>query len=177
MKKKTYRYIGAVLVFCLILLSVCKVVDMHRDGTKIRDSWYYIYAQYAFGSDQLVWDVNYGMEAAGTNIQLWTENYGVSQRFYLQSEGDNTYCILFGEGELCVGIADDGENVELQQYTGSENQLWEIKRVDHTQYFTIKNLSNGLYAEYVQSESERFFNIAVRQLTEDDSTFYFMLVK
>lgn len=177
MKKKIYKYIAAFAVLCLVFLSVCKTVDMHRDGAKLRDGRYYFYARYASGSQQLVWDVNYGMEAAGTNVQLWTENYGASQQFYLSNEGENTFCILFGENGLCVGENSDAGNVEVQQYTGDYNQLWRVERVGHTQYFTFQNIGSGLYAEYVKSETEKFFNIEVNQFTEDDMTFYFMLVK
>lgn len=177
MKKRLYKYIGAIFVFCLILFGVCKVVDMHIDNTKIRDNWYYIYVQYASGFNQLVWDVNYGIEQEGTNVQLWTENHGTSQRFYFCNEGEDVYSIRYGEGQMCLGVAADGNNVEVQQYRESKNQLWEIKRVGHTQYFTIQNLDNGLYAEYVKSDSTKFFNISVQEFIDGDVTFYFQLVK
>lgn len=177
MKRKIYKYIQCIVVLCLILVIICKVVDMHTDKIMLRDGTYYLYSTMAAGANGVVLDVEYGDEQVGANVHLWETNHKSSQQFNLKNVGDNKICIGFGQGDLCVGIAEDGLNLELQRYTGDESQKWDFQRIENSQYYMIQNCENGLFLEYERSEGELYYNVVVKSHIDNNDNYKFTLHK
>ncbi len=69
----------------------------------------------------------------GTNIQQWDFNKLWAQQWKLISVDEDYFRIVtLGDESMCVTVAEnsaaDGINVELQKYTGSDNQLFRLKK-------------------------------------------------
>lgn len=176
MKNILYKCITGMAVFTLILLSVLKIADIHRDGIVIRDGIYSVCTVEAAGPNLVVWDVEWGQAVAGTNVHLWEASYGSPQRFYLKNIGNNVMGIFYGDGGMCVAVSEDGNKLELQAYEGKENQKWIFERQGKSQYYNIKNCENGVYVKYAKSAEETFFGLNMESLSNDDA-FKFMLRK
>ena len=87
MKNILYKCIIGIAVFCLILLSVLKIADIHRDGIIIRDGIYNVCTVEAAGPNLVVWDVEWGQAVIGANVHLWEASYGSPQKFHLKNIG------------------------------------------------------------------------------------------
>ena len=97
------------------------------------------YVLYPTSSSGRVLDANRGssMSApmqAGNNIDIWQTNDAPAQEWYIDDQGGGKYKIglvsNFSLALTCDGPWWNGGNVSLQNYTGANNQLWYLKRVD-----------------------------------------------
>ena len=176
MKNILCKFIIGVVVFCLILLSVLKIADIHRDGIIIRDGIYNVCTVEAAGPNLVVWDVECGQAVIGANVHLWEASYGSPQKFYLKNIGNNIMGIFYGDDGMCVAVSEDGTKLELQVYEDKENQKWIFERQGKSQYFNIKNCEDGLYVKYARSDEETYFGLKMEKLS-DDNAFKFMLRK
>ena len=102
MKNILCKFIIGVVVFCLILLSVLKIADIHRDGIIIRDGIYNVCTVEAAGPNLVVWDVEWGQAVIGANVHLWEASYGSPQKFYLKNIGTVSYTHLTLPTKLVV---------------------------------------------------------------------------
>lgn len=78
-------------------------------------------------------DLPNGKLDIGTNIQQWERNGSWAQQWRMIAV-DDEYCriVSVGDESMCIAVAQssasDGINVELQKYTGVDNQLFKIKK-------------------------------------------------
>ena len=78
-------------------------------------------------------DLPNGKLDIGTNIQQWERNGSWAQQWRMIAV-DDEYCriVSVGDESMCIAVAQnsaaDGVNVELQKYTGADNQLFKIKK-------------------------------------------------
>ena len=78
-------------------------------------------------------DIPNGKLEEGTNIQQWERNGSWAQQWRIISV-DNDYCRIVSSGDetMCIAVAEssdaDGVNIELQKYTGKDNQLFRLKK-------------------------------------------------
>lgn len=78
-------------------------------------------------------DLPNGKLDEGTNIQQWEKNNSWAQQWRIISV-DNEYCRIVSSGDesMCISVAEnssaDGINIELQKYTGRDNQLFKLKK-------------------------------------------------
>ena len=92
-------------------------------------------------------DLPEGKLDAGTNIQQWDFNKSWAQQWRLVSV-DDTYCriVSLGDESKCIAVAEnsasDGVNVELQTYTGADNQLFKLIK-SGTNYGIVSKCSGG----------------------------------
>lgn len=67
----------------------------------------------------------------GGNVQLWASDDQAAQTWNITYRGDGYYSIglaaVSGTAIGCISSNNNGGNVVLQKYTGSDNQLWQIK--------------------------------------------------
>ncbi len=81
-----------------------------------------------------------------TNIQQWAKSGGMQQEWRIVSEADG-YCRIMSMAEesMCIAVesesADNGLNVALQKYTGTDNQLWKLVKVGG--YYGIVSKCSG----------------------------------
>lgn len=92
-------------------------------------------------------DLPEGKLDAGTNIQQWDFNKSWAQQWRLVSVDDEYFRIVsLGDESKCVAVAEntasDGVNVELQTYTGSDNQLFKLVK-SGTYYGIVSKCSGG----------------------------------
>ena len=92
-------------------------------------------------------DLPNGKLDAGTNIQQWDFNKGFAQQWRLIAVDDEYFRIAaLGDETKCVAVAsdtsNDGTNVELQTYTGANNQLFKLVKCG-TYYGILSKCSNG----------------------------------
>ena len=105
---------------------------------------YYIINQ---NSDMTI-DIPNGKLDEGTNIQQWERNGSWAQQWRIISV-DVDYCriVSVGDETMCVAVADssaaDGVNIELQKYTGKDNQLFRLKKCG-SDYGIVSKCSNDL---------------------------------
>ncbi len=91
-------------------------------------------------------DLPNGALTAGTNIQQWELNKSFAQQWRI-SAVDGNYCriVSLGDESMCIAVAEsaatDGLNVELQAYTGADNQLWKL--VKNGMYYGIVSKCSG----------------------------------
>ncbi|MBQ3947002.1 MAG: RICIN domain-containing protein [Ruminococcus sp.] len=92
-------------------------------------------------------DLPSGSLDAGTNIQQWDFNKSWAQQWRIVAV-DNEWCriVSMGDESKCIAVAqnsaNDGLNVELQTYTGANNQLFKIVK-SGTSYGIVSKCSNG----------------------------------
>ena len=91
-------------------------------------------------------DLPEGKLDAGTNIQQWDFNKSWAQQWRLIAVDDTYFRIVsLGDEGKCVAVAEnsanDGINVELQQYTGADNQLFKL--VKSGSYYGIVSKCSG----------------------------------
>lgn len=71
---------------------------------------------------------------AGNNIDIWRTNDAPAQEWYIDDRGDGKYTIeLVSARGLVITCDNPGANngnCSLQQYNGSDNQLWTLSRTD-----------------------------------------------
>lgn len=173
MKKYIMKFLGGLLVFCIIFLFCAKIVDLHRDGIVLRDGTYYFNSAYHNGLARLVVDVTDGMDQVDTSLRLWPVNYSYAQQFELENIEGHKYIIRYGS--LCLGVNDDTQDVVLQEYNGQEEQQWDIERINSSQYFRITNAKSGLSMEAVKEQQVTYYAIKVTQYIQEDKSFYFQL--
>ncbi|MBQ1518527.1 MAG: RICIN domain-containing protein, partial [Ruminococcus sp.] len=83
----------------------------------------------------------------GTNIQQWDFNKLWAQQWRIISV-DKEWCriVSMGDESKCIAVAkdtaDDGTNVELQTYTGTDNQLFKIVK-SGSSYGIVSKCSGG----------------------------------
>lgn len=171
MKKLLNKYLTGLVVFIVIALTVCKVVDMHTDGIKIRDGYYYI-CQSTYTTR--IFDIPYAVQDVGTKVQMRDMSDGANQRFYIQYVEDEKYCIRYWNNDMCLGVGSSGA-VELQQYSEQETQLWKMERTENTQYFTISSCATGLYMKMSWSDEYKALLVSLEQLDSEDQNYYFRM--
>ena len=91
-------------------------------------------------------DLPEGKLNEGTNIQQWDFNKSWAQQWRLVSVDDNYFRIVpLGDESKCIAVAEnsasDGINVELQKYTGADNQLFRLK--ENGSYYGIVSKCSG----------------------------------
>ncbi|MBQ8959893.1 MAG: RICIN domain-containing protein [Ruminococcus sp.] len=91
-------------------------------------------------------DLPNGSLEDGTNIQQWDFNKSWAQQWRLVSVDDTYFRIVpLGDESKCVAVAEnsanDGLNVELKTYTGSDEQLFEL--VKSGSYYGIVSKCSG----------------------------------
>lgn len=110
-----------------------KMKIVHRGGNK--------YALYPQSSNGRVIDANRGNSLknplqAGNNIDLWQTNDTPAQEWYFTDRGNGKYSIELAAASGLVISCDNpwsnNGNCSLQKYSGSNNQLWYLKRIDVT---------------------------------------------
>ncbi len=71
---------------------------------------------------------------AGNNVDIWQHNDVPAQEWYIDDQGGGKYKIGlssdFSLALTCDNPWGNGGNVSLQTYTGADNQLWYLKRLD-----------------------------------------------
>lgn len=91
-------------------------------------------------------DLPNGKLDVGTNIQQWERNGSWAQQWRMIAV-DKEYCriVSVGDESKCIAVAQssasDGVNVELQTYTGADNQLFKIKKCG-SDYGIVSKCSN-----------------------------------
>ena len=91
-------------------------------------------------------DLPNGKLDAGTNIQQWDFNKSWAQQWRLVAVDDEYFRIVsMGDEGKCIAVAEDsaadGINVELQEYTGADNQLFRL--VKSGSYYGIVSKCSG----------------------------------
>lgn len=172
MKEVIKRYIGAFLTILLIAAFILKVVDIHRDGTSVRDGDYYLELR---AEPNVMWDVTWAAEQEHSRLHFWARNNEENQVFSIKNEGDGKCYILYGNKGLCVGVADDGLHVELQTFEGKESQYWYFERIN--QYFIVKNSDSGLYVRAIKWGDEEFDSMVLAEYEGDEQMFQYVLTK
>ncbi len=92
-------------------------------------------------------DLPNGALDAGTNIQQWDVNKLWAQQWRIVSV-DDEWCriVSMGDESKCIAVASDtaadGTNVELQTYTGADNQLFKIVK-SGSYYGIVSKCSDG----------------------------------
>ena len=91
-------------------------------------------------------DLPDGSLEAGTNIQQWDFNKSWAQQWRLVAVDDTYFRIVsLGDESKCIAVAEnsaaDGVNVELQAYTGADNQLFKL--VESGSYYGIVSQCSG----------------------------------
>lgn len=103
---------------------------------------YYIINQ----NSEMAVDLPNGKLDEGTNIQQWERNGSWAQQWRIVSV-DNEYCriVSVGDESMCIAVAEssasDGVNIELQKYSGKDNQLFKIKKCG-SDYGIVSKCSN-----------------------------------
>ena len=92
-------------------------------------------------------DITDGKLDENTNIQQWDFNKSWAQQWRLVSVDDTWFRIVsVGDESKCIAVsensANDGLNVELQTYTGAENQLFRLEK-SGMYYGIISKCSGG----------------------------------
>ena len=92
-------------------------------------------------------DLPDGKLDAGTNIQQWDFNKSWAQQWRLTAVDDEYFRIAsMGDEGKCVAVAEnsasDGINVELQEYTGADNQLFRLEK-SGSYYGIVSKCSGG----------------------------------
>lgn len=92
-------------------------------------------------------DLPSGKLDEGTNIQQWDFNKLWAQQWRLVSVDDEYFKIVsLGDESKCIAVAEntanDGVNVELQTYTGADNQLFKLVK-SGTYYGIVSKCSKG----------------------------------
>ena len=92
-------------------------------------------------------DLPNGKLDAGTNIQQWDFNKSWAQQWRLVAVDDEYFRIVsMGDESKCVAVAEDsasdGINVELQEYTGADNQLFKLEK-SGSYYGIVSKCSGG----------------------------------
>ncbi|MCR5601546.1 MAG: RICIN domain-containing protein [Ruminococcus sp.] len=90
-------------------------------------------------------DLPNGKLDIGTNIQQWERNGSWAQQWrFISVDEDYFRIVSIGDESRCIAVAqdsaDDGVNVELQQYTGADNQLFKLKKFG-TEYGIVSKCS------------------------------------
>ena len=91
-------------------------------------------------------DLPNGKLDEGTNIQQWERNSSWAQQWRIIAV-DKDYCkiVSVGDESMCIAAAqssaDDGVNIELQKYTGKDNQLFKIRKCG-SDYGIVSKCSN-----------------------------------
>ncbi len=90
-------------------------------------------------------DLPNGKLDIGTNIQQWERNGSWAQQWRFISVDEEYFRIVsIGDESKCIAVAkdsaEDGVNVELQQYTGADNQLFKLKKFG-TEYGIVSKCS------------------------------------
>lgn len=78
-----------------------------------------------FQKSQLVLDVPQASKEPGTQVWQWDYNGDVSQRFFIKEERDGCVSILYRD-MLALTYDMDSGNVTVEEYDGTQNQLWRI---------------------------------------------------
>lgn len=92
-------------------------------------------------------DLPNGALDEGTNIQQWDVNKLWAQQWRITAV-DDEWCriVSMGDESKCIAVASataaDGTNVELQTYTGADNQLFKIVK-SGSDYGIVSKCSNG----------------------------------
>lgn len=91
-------------------------------------------------------DLPNGKLDSGTNIQQWQVNKLWAQQWRLVAVDDEYFRIVsMGDESKCIAVAEgtaaDGINVELQPYTGADNQLFSLKEAGG--YYGIVSKCSG----------------------------------
>ncbi|WP_295075029.1 RICIN domain-containing protein [Ruminococcus sp.] len=92
-------------------------------------------------------DIPNGKLDQGTNIQQWERNGSWAQQWRIISVDEN-YCRIVSSGDeaMCIAVAensgDDGINIELQKYKGSDEQLFMLRKCG-TDYGIISKCSDN----------------------------------
>ena len=95
----------------------------------------------------LALDIPNGKLDDGTNIHQWDNNGSWAQQWRLVSVDDKYFRIVsMGDETKCVAVAEnsasDGVNVELQTYTGADNQLFKLEK-NGSYYGILSKCSDG----------------------------------
>lgn len=117
------------------LINKSETVSGYSDSLKLSDTEllsgvsYYIINH---NSGKAI-DLPNGKLDIGTNIQQWERNGSWAQQWRMISvDKDYFHIVSIGDESKCIAVAqnsaDDGVNVELQQYTGADNQLFKLKK-------------------------------------------------
>ena len=91
-------------------------------------------------------DIPNGKLEEGTNIQQWEYNGSWAQQWRIISV-DDKYCRIVSAGDesMCIAAAqnssEDGVNIELQKYSGKDNQLFMFKKCG-TDYGIVSKCSD-----------------------------------
>lgn len=97
------------------------------------------YVLYPQSSGSRVLDANRGNSywnplQAGNNVDIWQTNDAPAQEWYIDDQGGGKYKIglasNFNLALTCDNPWGNGGNVSIQNYTGANNQLWYLKRLD-----------------------------------------------
>ena len=92
-------------------------------------------------------DIPNGRLTEGTNIQQWERNGSWAQQWRIISFDEN-YCRIVSAGDesMCIAVAEssagDGVNIELQKYSGRDNQLFRLVKCG-MDYGIVSKCSNG----------------------------------
>ncbi len=98
-------------------------------------------------NSSLAIDLPNGKLNEGTNIQQWDFNKLWAQQWRITAV-DNEWCkiVSLGDEQKCIAVASDtaadGTNVELQTYTGADNQLFKIVK-SGSSYGIVSKCSGG----------------------------------
>lgn len=92
-------------------------------------------------------DLPEGKLDSGTNVQQWDFNKSWAQQWKLISVDEKYFRIVsLGDESKCVAVAEnsaaDGVNVELQEYKGTDNQLFSLIKSGNY-YGIVSKCSNG----------------------------------
>lgn len=92
-------------------------------------------------------DLPNGKLDGGTNIQQWELNKSWAQQWRLVAVDDTYFRIVsLGDEAKCVAVAEnsanDGINVELQEYSGADNQLFRLEK-SGSYYGIVSKCSGG----------------------------------
>lgn len=173
MKKIVKMLIKRLVLIMIILVIVLKAVDMHSEGILVRDGWYIIRPMNNFAYQMGAVDP---YSKADLNIIFVKTTLGGNQRLYLEYEGDDKYSILYGDANLCLGVADD-KILMLQDYADSDAQKWTIERIDHSQGMRITNVASGKSLCYQYYEQWKLMAATVTDYEGNEDSCAMVLVK
>ena len=97
-----------------------------------------------------------------SNAQIWETNINsLNQKFKLEYMNDGYYKIICKATSKVLTVT-NVNNVEQQEYTGSDNQKWKIE-IGHNGYYYIKSKGTGQYLEIANGSTNNGTNIQVNE--------------
>ncbi|MBQ8732606.1 MAG: RICIN domain-containing protein [Oscillospiraceae bacterium] len=96
--------------------------------------------------------------ANGRNIQLWSQGDDVASKWKVIHVSNGKYKIVMNSyPTLAITVANagtaNGTNIQVNTYTGANNQLWEFREVSPTESDDI--LNNGIYV--IKSSTKDYY--------------------